>query len=108
MSSPRWLPKLMILLRRLTDGHHETRDHVRTLHRRVDTIEKAMPRERLKGVYRGVWEKGCTYEAGDFVTRSGSLWYAHEDTAEKPGAGVTAWQLAVKRGEAEALNGGAE
>ncbi len=46
----------------------------------------------------GVWSAGQTYEAGDMVTRGGSMWIAQEQTAEEPGAGATKWRLCVKRG----------
>lgn len=51
-------------------------------------------------IYRGVWEAGRTYQAGEAVTWGGSLWIAKSETTAKPedhGA-VRAWQLAVKRG----------
>ena len=48
-------------------------------------------------VYRGVWREG-PHVRGDAVTWAGSLWIAREDTADKPGDGATAWQLAVKAG----------
>ncbi len=49
-------------------------------------------------LYRGVYVAGKAYEQGDQVTFAGSSWIARADTAEKPGDGATAWQLAVKAG----------
>lgn len=49
-------------------------------------------------VYRGVYAAGTSYVKGDSVTFGGSLWIAKDATSEKPGDGVTHWQLAVKAG----------
>lgn len=49
-------------------------------------------------LYRGVYVAGTGYIKGDAVTYGGSLWIARDGTKEKPGDGVTAWQLAVKAG----------
>lgn len=51
-------------------------------------------------LYRGVYTAGSAapYLKGDAVTYGGSLWIAREETRQKPGDGVTAWQLAVKAG----------
>jgi hypothetical protein len=54
--------------------------------------------EQNKGIaYRGVHLDGDLYEAGDYVTRSGSLWCALERTRARPGRD-TSWQLCVKNG----------
>lgn len=58
----------------------------------------------LKGVYLGVWREGREYHAGDFVTRSGSLWHCNRDTAERPGTSP-ARTLAVKKGERLKIEG---
>ena len=47
--------------------------------------------------YCGTWAPG-RYGENSFVTHSGSMWISKALTDEKPGAGATAWQLAVKRG----------
>jgi len=49
-------------------------------------------------IYRGVWTEGKTYEPGDSVTSGGSEWHCHLATTSKPGDGVKAWTLKVKRG----------
>jgi len=49
-------------------------------------------------IYRGVYVAGTGYAKGDAVTFGGSVWIAREATADKPGDGVTKWQLAVKAG----------
>lgn len=48
--------------------------------------------------YRGVFQEGTQYRAGECVTWAGSVWHAKEATTEKPGDGETAWQLMVKKG----------
>jgi len=51
--------------------------------------------------YRGIYEHGKTYEAGESVTYSGSLWITGQTTQAKPGgsdAESRAWRLAVKKG----------
>jgi len=51
-------------------------------------------------IYRGVYEAGRTYDAGDVVTFGGSAWLAREPTTTRPEttAGAKAWTLAIKRG----------
>jgi len=51
--------------------------------------------------YKGIYEHGKTYEAGEAVTYSSSLWIAGQTTQAKPGgsdAESRAWRLAVKKG----------
>jgi hypothetical protein len=51
--------------------------------------------------YKGIYEHGKTYEAGESVTYSGSLWITGQTTQSKPGgsdAESRAWRLAVKKG----------
>jgi hypothetical protein len=57
---------------------------------------------RPQMAYEGVWDATKAYTAGSFVTHQGSLWFA-EDTSlgVRPGAGSSAWKLAVKRGKAD-------
>jgi hypothetical protein len=51
-------------------------------------------------LYRGVYQTGQLYEAGDEVTWDGSMWIAKADTRNTPGEGKeSGWQLAVKRGK---------
>lgn len=49
-------------------------------------------------IQRGVYIEGKSYEQGDLVTWGGSQWHANEDTTTKPGEGLKAWTLVVKRG----------
>ena len=50
--------------------------------------------------YRGLWQDGTNYSAGDAVAYSGSLWVARADgLLERPNLDPDGcWQLAVKRG----------
>ena len=98
------------LRRALRDAMPLISRRLRELQERVDRLESKDPEDskgiavaRLKGTYRGVWQAGRTYRAGDFVTRSGGLWHAERDTLDKPGAGRTDWVLAVKKGRASSL-----
>lgn len=49
-------------------------------------------------VYRDVYRDGTTYERGEMVTYGGSMWHCNESTRTKPGDGLKAWTLVVKRG----------
>jgi integrin beta 3 len=49
-------------------------------------------------VYRGTFQSGRGYDAGDTVTYGGSLFVAQRDTNAPPGDG-DAWKLAAKRGK---------
>lgn len=49
-------------------------------------------------IYRGVFQEGEHYAAGDTVTWGGSLWHCNAATFEKPLDGSKSWQLAAKRG----------
>jgi hypothetical protein len=49
-------------------------------------------------LYRGVYQDGKAYERGDAVTWAGSEWHCNEPTSTKPGDGLKAWTLKVKRG----------
>jgi hypothetical protein len=85
---------------------------VTPMQERLDALEKrkgiAPLAARLAGIeermmkYEGVWSEGKTYSRGSFVTHAGSLWFC-EDTniSVRPGAGSSAWKLAVKKGHAE-------
>lgn len=48
-------------------------------------------------VYKGIYKRGVTFEAGDAVTHQGSLWIAQKQTNAVPGDGDD-YRLAVKRG----------
>ena len=64
------------------------------IHNRLIALERRLAElEQNKGIaYRGVHLDGDHYEAGDYVTRSGSLWCALEPTRSRPG---TRFLLAV-------------
>lgn len=47
---------------------------------------------------KGVWVEGQSYVQGDVVTWGGSQWHCNEPTTLKPGEGLKAWTLVVKRG----------
>lgn len=49
-------------------------------------------------IHRGVYIESKSYEPGDVVTWAGSQWHANEVTTTKPGDGLKAWTLIVKRG----------
>src|SRR5574343_1830102 len=52
-------------------------------------------------IYRGVYEAGKSYQAGDATSWAGSWWIAEKDTTAKPGdanEASRAWRLAVKKG----------
>jgi hypothetical protein len=70
-------------------------DRVRKLEARIDAIEE----NNMK--FCGVWQRALSYSRGSLTTHDGSLWCAVRDVCadERPGAGSTGWQLAVKRGE---------
>ena len=48
-------------------------------------------------IYQGVWKAG-SYQKGDTVTCSGSLWHCDEDTDTRPGEAQKSWTLVAKRG----------
>jgi hypothetical protein len=48
--------------------------------------------------YRGVFVEGQTYDRGQVVTWAGGSWHCNETTTTKPGEGLKAWTLMVKRG----------
>jgi integrin beta 3 len=50
-------------------------------------------------IYRGIWKPVDVYEAGDSVTRDGSMWVAERSVKlGTPGDEDSGWRLAVKRG----------
>lgn len=50
-------------------------------------------------LYQGIWEARA-YDAGDEVTRDGSIWIALQPTlaSDQPGSGSKTWKLANKKG----------
>lgn len=61
-------------------------------------LETASLREERGIRFRDKWTAGETYERGDTVLWSGSLWICREATSEKPADGGGAWALAAKKG----------
>lgn len=60
----------------------------------VKSFPIALPYMRQQGVY----VEGRSYVKGDVVTWGGSQWHCETETTTKPGEGVKAWTLVVKRG----------
>lgn len=60
------------------------------LERRLEAAEKS-----ALGVYRGVFQSGESYQAGQFVTCKSSLWCATRDTDARPGTDDS-WRLSAK------------
>ena len=48
--------------------------------------------------YQGYFNDGAAYTVGDVVTWAGSLWHCKDATSSRPGDGVPAWRLMVKKG----------
>lgn len=64
------------------------------LERRVAQLEA-----RPSAKYCGTWQPDATYQNGDMVTRSGSVWACQANHVRStPGVDHTNWRLAVKRG----------
>lgn len=60
-------------------------------------VREALARAPIP-TYKGVFERGAEYQAGDMVTHKGSLWHCNAAVdGETPGSG-DAWTLAVKCG----------
>lgn len=75
-------------------------EDTRTLTVKLDEQEKSIKIPTL--IYHGVYDETKTYEKGDCITYSGSLWVCKKDNENsiKPGTedGAEYWQLAVKKG----------
>ncbi|MBA3884279.1 MAG: hypothetical protein H0X67_00950 [Acidobacteria bacterium] len=70
------------------------KDRFELLEKRVAELES-----RPLPTYLGVHRAGAHYKACSMTTRSGSLWFATEDTTGTPGTDTT-WRLIVKKGQA--------
>jgi hypothetical protein len=73
------------------------------LHKLVDRCAKLDDRikqleDRPSLEYRSIWSEHEQYTPGQFVTDHGSVFYCRCLTRERPSAGSSDWQLAVKRG----------
>lgn len=62
----------------------------------IDTTEKTIKIPFLE--YKEVFNKDKSYEIGDVVTRSGSLWVKTTEDNGIPGDNKSGWKLAVKKG----------
>jgi hypothetical protein len=78
----------------LVGGELKKRDEaIQRLEERLERLEEGKAR------HAGTWQTGRSYGAGEFTTRSGSLWHCKRDFATgEPGASAD-WKLVVKRGE---------
>jgi hypothetical protein len=71
------------------------REQVAPLRERIEQLEQTLG----EFGYRGVWQEGIVYRAGNFVTLGGSLWHCNvEQTTLRPTTDNSDWSLAVKRG----------
>lgn len=79
------------------------KDDGRVLVVRLRAGERIVEREIQTGlmIYRGLYESGKPYLAGDSVSYGGSMFIAERATGEPPGTRGTGggWRLAVKRGK---------
>jgi hypothetical protein len=66
---------------------------VEALEARIGKLEEALAEFK----YRGHWQEGKEYRAGNFVSHGGAIHHCNSDTSTKPGANG-AWTLAVARG----------
>lgn len=70
---------------------------VTALGQRIAALEKK-PHVR----FAGTWAAGKSYAPGDAVVKAGGLWIAKKATSGTPGVDFDDWQLAVKKGSADA------
>ncbi len=82
------------LIASVLDGR---RKRFNDLMERVAALEAREQRSVSGGVmrYAGVYTAGAAYEPGEIVTHSGTVWYCHEATTNRPGASE-AWQMMAK------------
>lgn len=82
------------------DMHEVMEDGGRTIRRRYirgDRVKEFVHKTAVQ-IQRGVYVEGKSYEPGDVVTWGGSQWHCNEETTTRPGDGLKAWTLIVKRG----------
>lgn len=81
------------------DMQEAVEDEGRVIVRRYQQAErrKEFRLQTAHTIYRGVFEAGRTYQAGDTVTRGGSQWHCNKATTAIPGQ-TDDWTLMVKRG----------
>jgi hypothetical protein len=83
---------------------------VKDQQQRIDALEQRITQleQQQKAApavsYRGVYESGAVYKAGELTTRAGGLWLAKRQTSQTPGQPQTGtdpdFVLIVKRGAA--------
>jgi hypothetical protein len=78
----------------LVGGELKKRDAI------IERLEERLQRlEEGKARHAGTWQAGRSYGAGEFVTRSGSLWFVKKDFAAGAPGESPDFKLVVKRGE---------
>ena len=71
------------------------REQLAPLKERIEQLEQTLG----EFGYRGMWQEGIVYRAGNFVTLGGSLWHCNaEATTSRPSTDNPDYSLAVKRG----------
>jgi hypothetical protein len=71
------------------------REQLAPLKERIEQLEQTLQ----EFGYRGTWQEGIVYRAGNFVTLGGSLWHCNaNETTSRPNTESSGWSLAVKRG----------
>lgn len=68
---------------------------------RLDALEARMSEleKRPTAKWAGIWQPEKSYQPGNLVTRSGSLWISILPTSSAPGTDDSgAWRLIVKQG----------
>jgi hypothetical protein len=68
---------------------------IEKLEARVAMLEQGLAR------HAGSWRAGRSYAAGEFCTRSGSLWHCRKDFASGAPGESPDWKLVVKKGDAK-------
>ena len=68
-----------------------------TTDKSLDSVE-----DKLEAIYKGIFNKSVEYSAGSFITHKGSLW--HCDSKHLGDFDYSNFTLAVKKGEADAIN----
>lgn len=95
------MAELSPMLRQFGDGLIKTiKDFVgrriAPIDQRVASLESRLQIIERRAIgYRGVYEEGIQYSAGDTATLGGALWYCRRTTIARPGASSD-WQLMTK------------
>jgi len=83
-----------VMREQLATRSSETLALIEALAQRIEALESSGTKS-LADAYRGTYLAGTTYERGQMITHSGSLWLCMADTQSVPGDGVH-WKLVVK------------